>query len=152
MRYQLQSMVDACPTDTLAGKRDRLLLIVLRALEGRPGELVALRAQDVVINPPPSRSIGLNVGTYGLDIPAGEYTDHDPCELADIWLTKACLDPWLLFRPITKDDLVQLCSLTPAAVNQIVKRAARRAELDNPQSFTARSVRGPVRRKVGQQG
>lgn len=159
-RAQLQAMVDACP-DTLAGKRDRLLLVVLRALGGRPREVADRRCDDVIYCTG-AESGGLEFRVHGeiVTIPVGEYTDHAPSDLLDDW-TKA-VDYFVLggrnpgdplFLQVTKDDRLttrghpcDLGGLNAAAVSQIVKRAAERAGL--PGTVTARSLRGPVRQKV----
>lgn len=160
-RAELQAMVDACPAGTLAGKRDRLLLVILRALNGRSGEVAALRIADVTADPDTGfnvtvrpRSPGSNGWPVHLtSIPAGEYTEHDPCVLFINWESALALDTALrpLFLAITKDDRLQgPRGLTPASISGIVKRAATRAGLEHPERYNARRLRSPARRKVDQ--
>lgn len=164
-RAQLTAMVNACPVDTLAGKRDRLLLVVLRALEGRSGQLTALHVDEAK----PRAAGGLMVRglTINAEVPAEEFSDHDPVALFIDWMAEYCprFSSQPLFCAITKDDRIRIgrWHLTPASVTRIVKRAAARAGLDNPEQYSARSLRGvtrqpvapyrpmnPARRKVGQ--
>lgn len=149
-RAELQSMVDACDPTTLAGKRDRLLLVVLRALGGRSREAAVL---SVARSEP--GLLALFIGDEIVEIPSGEFTDHDPSQLMNAWLTaltaqsEFVIDSDMFFAPVTKDGLVRSPGgLTPWSINQIVKRAAARAGLDNPERYTARIMRGPTRRKV----
>jgi integrase len=159
-RAEIQRMVDACDPTTLAGKRDRLLLVVLRALGGRSREVAALHMEDVVDNL--GGWLVLQVGLRErIGIPPDEYTSDLPGELFMLWFTAldelssvfTPTDP--LFRAVTKDDRLSTrghpCDggrLTPWSINQIVKRAAAKAGLDNPERYTARIMRGPMRRKV----
>ena len=163
-RTELQRMVDACDPSTLAGKRDRLLLVVLRALGGRSGEAVNLRMSDVEIHE--GVGIALMVQSprdpdqeIAVMVPTGEFTDHDSMRLFCDWkghvANQASLiryyryDGGPLFWSVTKDGTLRNSNgLTPTAVNLIVKRAAARAGLDHPERFNARIMRGPVRRKV----
>lgn len=155
-RAELQRMVDACDPTTLAGKRDRLLLVVLRALGGRSREVAALRMEDVIENL--GGWLVLQVGLRErIGVPPDEYTGDLPGELFTLWSTALDDLPGVtipadpLFHAITKDGRLRsrnMDSLTPWSINQIVKRAAARAEFDNPERYTARIVRGQVRRKV----
>jgi integrase len=149
-RAELQRMVDACDPTTLAGKRDRLLLVVLRALNGRSGEAAGLRVDDAEHY---YHGINIAIGDQWVPVPAREFTEHLPSTLLAAWLDTLSESDTeqpgiLLFRQVTKDDRLGRRSLTPWSINQIVKRAAAKAGLDNPERYTARIMRGPVRRKV----
>lgn len=153
-RAELQRMVDACDPTTLAGKRDRLLLVVLRALGGRSGEACGLTVDDAEVTTG-TESGGLVLRVCGeiLEVPPGEVTSHEPADLFIAWYAAL---PWTtardnppLFRAITKDDRLRgQDGIAPWSINQIVKRAAARAGLDNPERYAARIMRGPTRRKA----
>ena len=161
-RTELQRMVDACDPTTLAGKRDRLLLVVLRALGGRSREVAALRECDALLDS--NGEVVLYVGRgipQVIDIPDREYSDTRLSGLLTYWKVAVealhphhrITDP--LFRSIAKNDKLRKPTalnisggLNPASINQTVKRTAARAGLDNPEQYSARCMRGPARRKV----
>jgi len=152
-RERLRMMSAACDPNTLTGKRDRLLLVIGWALAGRRSELAALRIEDVRIADDELeiliRSSKTDKDSEGemVDVPAGEHVDTDPVGLLNDWLT-ALADAGVdntsgpLFRAITQHDrLYRYGSLSPAAINGIVRRAAIRAGLPNAHLYTAHSLR-----------
>lgn len=152
-RERLRAMSGACDPNTLTGKRDRLLLVTGWALAGRRSELAALRIEDVRVADDELdiliRSSKTDKDSLGetVDVPAGEHVDTDPVGLLNDWLTAlndVGVDPTTgpLFRAITRNDrLYRYGSLSAAAINGIVRRAAIRAGLPNAQLYTAHSLR-----------
>src|ERR1051326_5522798 len=152
-RDQLRAMSGACDRNTLAGRRDRLLLVIGWALAGRRSELAALRIEDVRVV---DNELEILVRTSKVDkqsegetvyVPAGEHVDTDPVGLLDDWLAAlagcgACATEGPLFRAVTRDDrLYRYGRLSPAAINELVKRAARRAGLPRAHLYSAHSLR-----------
>src|ERR1051326_773704 len=158
-RDQLRAMSGACDRNTLAGRRDRLLLVIGWALAGRRSELAALRIEDVRVV---DNELEILVRTSKVDkqsegetvyVPAGEHVDTDPVGLLDDWLAAleiggGCATEGALFRAVTRDDrLYRYGRLSPAAINELVKRAGGggvgRLPAGGP-AFRAGNTRGPL--------
>lgn len=152
-RDRLRQMSAACNRDTLTGRRDRLLLVIGWALAGRRSELAALRIEDVRVVGD-ELSVLIRVSKTDQDargatktIPAGEHVDTDPVGLLADWIE--ALDgsgvdttTGYLLRAITRHDrLYKYGRLSPAAINELVKRAAIRAGLPSAHLYSAHSLR-----------
>lgn len=155
-RARLRQMSAACDPETLAGKRDRLLLVIGWALAGRRSELAALRIEDIrpgdddldiVI-----RSSKTDKDAVGevVNVPAGEHVDTDPVGLFRAWLAALAnagafpdgeaTGP--LFRAVTaRGKLYQHGSLSADAIHDLVRRAAQRAGLPNASQYSGHSLR-----------
>lgn len=152
-RDRLRAMSAACNLGTLAGKRDRLLLVIGWALAGRRSELAALRVEEVRVTDDELeiliRSSKTDKDSDGetVGVPAGEHVDTDPVGLLNNWLTAlgdVGGDPTAgyLFRAITRHDrLYRYGRLSGEAINAVVRRAAVRAGLPNAHLYTAHSLR-----------
>lgn len=163
-RQRLQQMSAACDRSTLAGRRDRLLLVIGWALAGRRSELAALRAEDVhTVDGELEVHIRMSKTDKDaegdtVNVPPGEHVDTDPIGLLDDWLTALAghgIDPTcgFLFRAITKDDRpYRHGRLTPAAINAIIKRAAQRAGLPQAHLYSAHSLRAGFATQASQDG
>jgi integrase len=152
-RDRLRQMSAACDRNTLAGRRDRLLLVIGWALAGRRSELATLRIEDVQVVDSELeiliRSSKTDKGSAGavVNVPAGEHVDTDPVGLLGEWLSALAecggdsTTGWL-FRAVTRNDrLYRYGKLSPAAVNDVVKRAAKRAGLPQAHLYSAHSLR-----------
>jgi len=166
-RARLRQMSAACDASTLAGKRDRLLLVIGWALAGRRSELAALRIEDVTIEDDDlmihirkSKTDKESVGETVV-VPAGEHVDTDPIGLFNDWIGALAergesTHTGPLFRAITARDklqrehvvirasdgaVLQFGRLSADAVNDLVQRAAQRACLPNAHLFSAHSLR-----------
>lgn len=152
-RERLKQMSAACDRTTLTGRRDRLLLVTGWALAGRRSELADLRIEDVVIvdgelevyirkSKTDKDATGATV-----NIPAGEHVDTDPVGLLTEWLDALAThgvdtSRGPLFRAVTQHDrLYRHGSITPAGINAVVKRAAKRAGLPHAHLYSAHSLR-----------
>ncbi|MDX7953362.1 site-specific integrase [Lichenihabitans sp. Uapishka_5] len=129
---------------TLAGKRDRALLLIGFAAALRRSELVALNVADIERQP---EGIIIRIRKSKTDqegsghevaIPRG--SKLRPVEALDAWLSAAGITEGPLFRPVNKGDRLQPGRLEDRAVARIVKRYAIGAKLD-PSAFSGHSLR-----------
>lgn len=152
-RARLQQMSAACDPHTLAGKRDRLLLVLGWALAGRRSELAALHIEDTTVVGDELdvliRSSKTDKDAEGevVPVPAGEHVDTDPVGLYRAWLAalaehSADTTRGPLLRSVTQHDrLYQHGSITPQAINSIVRRTAHAAGLPQWWLYSAHSLR-----------
>jgi PAS domain S-box-containing protein len=166
----IAAMVSATPADTVAGKRDRALLLLTFAASLRRGELAGLDRSQVEITPDgmtlrlPARGRepdGEAGGDATVFVPrASEAGDLCPVAALEAWLDAAGIadaPAGPVFRPVTLSGRVQARSMTGHAVAEIIKRAAAASGKD-PRRFTVQSLRarptlaeaaGPPVRLVG---
>lgn len=133
----LRAMSAALP-GTIAGARDRALLLVGYGAGLRPGELVALRASDV-------RTVAdgmvVRVARGPVLVPFG--SDDHLCSVRawHAWSRAARVhDDAPAFRSVDRHGRVGTGALGEKAVTRIVRRAAQRAGLD-PEQWSGRSLR-----------
>jgi len=143
---ELRLLLAVTPDDTLAGLRDRALLLIGFAGGFRRGELVALDVEDVE-----ETEDGLRIGIRRsktdqegegreVGIPRGQKSETDPVRALRAWRAAACVDTGPLFRPVNRHDTVRNCRLSAEGAAGIVKRAAERAGLD-PTRYAGHSLR-----------
>ncbi len=143
---ELRVLLAVTPEDTLAGLRDRALLLIGFAGGFRRGELVALDAEDVE-----ETEDGLRIGIRRsktdqeaagreVGIPRGQKPETDPVRALGAWQGAARVDTGPLVRPVNRHDQVQDRRLTAEGVAMVVKRAAERAGLD-PTRYAGHSLR-----------
>lgn len=130
--------------DTLAGKRDRALLLIGFAAALRRSELVALNVADIERQP---EGIIVKIRVSKTDqekrghevaIPRG--SKLRPVEALDAWLAAAGIREGALFRAVNKGDRLQPDRLEDRAVARIIKKNAAWAKLD-PSTFSGHSLR-----------
>ena len=129
--------------DTLAGKRDRALIVLGFAAALRRSELVGLGFGDVSRN---GDGVFLHIRRSKTDqdgrgdeiaVPSG--AKLKPVEALDAWLEASGIVSGALFRAVDRHE--RLCGpLSDRAAAEIVKRAASRAKLD-PARFSGHSLR-----------
>lgn len=143
---ELRSMLAALPTDTLAGQRDRALLLVGFAGAFRRSELVALTVADVAFEPDGARvqlrrsktdqeGAGREVG-----LPYGSDPSTCPVRALRAWLEAGEVKDGPLFRAVDQHGHVSKTGLSDRSVALIVKRAAKAANLDETR-FSGHSLR-----------
>lgn len=137
MTEELCGIVDALPS-TLAGARDRALLLVGFAGAMRRSELVGLD-----IGQRSSGALGLvelehagariildrgKTDQEGHGFTKGLLRGTSPCPVAALehWLGLAGITTGPIFRPITKEDRIGSSRLTDRSVADIIKRSVRR--------------------------
>jgi site-specific recombinase XerD len=130
--------------DTLAGKRDRAILLLGFAAALRRSELVALEVSDlertsegVVVHVRQSKT---DQEGAGAEIPVPRGSRLKPCEAIETWLSAANIADGPVFRPINKGGSIGSDALTGHAVADIVKRYAAAAKLDAT-TFSGHSLR-----------
>lgn len=143
---EVRRMVAKIDPGTLAGARDRALLLVGFALAARRSELVALTVADLehrhegyAVTIRRSKTDQHAAGTVRA-LPTG--TDPETCPVAalEAWMTAAGITDGPLFRPVDRWGRVGDRSLSPATVALVVKQAATRAGFD-PDRFAGHSLR-----------
>jgi integrase len=164
---RIRQMLAVCPVDTLAGLRDRVMLLLGYYMRARRSELARLRISDVrFIAPTLLLAIKrVSKNTRAGDDPGGkEYEIDDPTVLEAVRLYLDALDrlgqkaPHLPFlRSVDQWGHVgslnkQKQGITPIAINNAVKRIATKAKLDVADTVTAHGLRAGVPTDLGAKG
>lgn len=146
----LRQAVAALDTTTLRGRRDRLLLVFGFTTMARRSELAALTLADVAETPD---GLEVTVRTSKTDkqsqgsvraLPPGGHPDTDPVRLHAAWradLVARAVTAGPLLPRFRRGDHPTAAPLSGAAVNEIVKAAARAAALPDPDRYTGHSLR-----------
>jgi integrase len=134
------------PQSTLSVCRDNALLQVGFLGAFRRSELVAIKVEDIdwqlagmEILIPKSKTDQLNTGQYCV-IPNG---NEQLCAVRALksWLEKADIKDGFVFRRIHRGNKTSNLSITPDSVNEILKKHAVAAGLDNGMDFSSHSMR-----------
>jgi len=142
----LRRMVSTCPADSLAGARDRALLLLGFAGAFRRSELVGLDIEDLEETADGLRiqlrrsktdqeGEGREVG-----VPFGQHPETCPIRAFRAWQAAGDIESGALFRPVNRHDQLHGTRLTDKGVARIVKRAAERAGLE-PSRYAGHSLR-----------
>ena len=139
----LTTMLATIPADTLAGKRDRALILLGFAGAFRRSELVALTVEDLAFEPEGMRvrvrrSKSDQEGK-GHEVAILRGTKLRPVAAVQDWLQAAAITAGPVFRRIDRHGKVR-DGLTPQTVALVVKRYADAAGLD-PAAFAGHSLR-----------
>ena len=136
-------MVKKLPA-TLAGKRDRAVLLLGFAAALRRSELIGLCVSNVEST---TDGAFLRIGKSKTDQEGVGYTIAIPrggklgvLEALDDWLAASAIESGPLFRQITRHGAIGARALTGQSVALIVKRVAKAAKLD-PALFSGHSLR-----------
>lgn len=156
---KLRGMVATCDADTLAGLRDRALIVAGFACGARRSELAALNIRDVEFT---EQGVILSIRTSKADrqsrgrrpkLPPGNHPETCPVLTLHAWLDALAargIAAGPLFRRIDRYDKLGRAPhgrgdpqgrLTGQGVLLIVRRAAKRAGLDHASAFTGHSLR-----------
>lgn len=151
----LRKMIEATDPESLAGKRDRVMLVLGFSAMMRRSELAALRIEDlcftddgVTVLIRQSKTDQEAAGAE-VHVPHGVHADTDPVRVAQAWLSAlselGVIDGPLL-RRINRWGALQPGTFSGAAVNQAVQRLAVAAGLPDAVKFTAHGLRagGPT--------
>lgn len=158
MPPELFDVLDACPATrtwktrgrapepSLAGVRDRALLLVGFVGALRRSELAALELQDVdehtnglVLTLRRSKTNQTGEQPELVVLPRAGNPDRCPVTALQTWTTLAGITDGPLFRGVTKSNRVNDRPLNPESVNDLVQAAAARAGL--PAGYSAHSLR-----------
>lgn len=141
----IHMMLDSLP-DTLAGRRNRALLLLGYAGALRRSELVALTTSDLEFTPEGlkvrirrSKTDPTGAG-HTIGVLFGSELATCPIRSLQSWLRAAAIQQGPLFRPVSRGGRIGKKALTPQSVALIVKQAAAAAGLD-PTPFAGHSLR-----------
>ncbi|HET6710073.1 site-specific integrase [Amycolatopsis sp.] len=136
----LRAMSRACP-DTLAGARDRAMLLIGFPIAARCSDLANLLVTDV--QPVDDRGLAVTVrhgkSTGDMVVPRRENADTDPVRAWFAWRSGAGITEGPAFRRVDRHGNVGEPALSTTGVNQILTRAGVRAGLPYP--VTGHSLR-----------
>ena len=140
---RVEAMLKAIPADTLAGKRDRALLLFGFAGAFRRSELVALEVSDLVFEPEgvrvTIRRSKADQEGQGQEVAILRGTKLRPVAALRAWLAAAGIEDGPVFRAVNRHGGVG-SALTGQSVALVVKRWADAAGLD-PAAFGGHSLR-----------
>jgi integrase len=142
---QMRKLVAACGED-LNGVRDRTLLLVGFAGGFRRSELAVIEVSDLEFSASgltiqvrrsktDQEGVGRRVG-----IPFGADSDTCPVRALKRWLAESGIVVGPVFRSVRQNGTIKKSALNPDSIAWIIKRAARRAGLDE-EVFAGHSLR-----------
>lgn len=156
---ELLQVVDACPTTkhwrtqgrkaetSLAGARDRALLLVGFVAALRRSELVGIEVADLAEHPnglvltiPRSKVNQTGEKAELVAVPRAARAAYCPVAAVRQWLELAGIAEGAVFRKVTKGNRAATTALHPESANSLVQEAVRRAGID-PAPFSAHSLR-----------
>jgi len=123
---ELRAISRALPA-TLAGLRDRAVLLLGYGAGLRPGELVRLDVAHVRRVP---AGLRIDVGRRPVVVPFGSATELCAVDAWTRWRHGAALRRGPAFRAVDRHEHVGTARLSVKAITRIVRRAADRAALD----------------------
>jgi integrase len=161
---RLRAMLELCPPHTLAGARDRVLLLLGYYMRARASELSRLRVADLTFVSADLLVVVKRVSKNDNTDSGREYEIDDPVCLTAVrtWLDALkqrgqdgrhrpllrAVDRWGNLRPAGRDGW----GLTRQAINTLVKRIAADAALDVAADVTAHGLRAGVPTDLGAAG
>ena len=151
----VQKMLAALP-DTLAGRRDRALLLIGFAGAFRRSELVDLDVADIRLDTKVTIKVKrakTDQEGQGLTKVIPRLTDKALCPVTALqdWLEASGIQSGAVFRQIDRWGQVRQRRLTPQSVALIIKLAAKRAGLESRQ-FAGHSLRSGFITEAAQAG
>jgi integrase len=136
---ELRTVSLSCP-DTLAGRRDRALLLLGFAIASRCSDLANLLVTDIAPDPKGlcvTVRFGKAIGTSPIEY--GHHLATCAVRAWTAWTTAAAITAGPAFRRVDRHNRLLRDGLSPQAVDQALLRAGRRANLPYP--LTAHSLR-----------
>ena len=154
---ELRRLIAVTPDETLAGYRDRALMLIGFAGGFRRGELVALDVEDIeetedglIVQIRRSKTDPEGHGRP-VGIPYGQHPQTCPVRALRAWREAAAIASGPLFCPIDRHDRPAPTRLTDKGVARIVKRACSRAGID-PARYAGHSLRSGLATSAGRGG
>lgn len=141
----LRRLVETCDPDTVAGARDRALLVLGWTMMARRSELAELDVEDVRVSHDwlrvtvrRSKTDQDGVGAV-VEVPRGEHAETCPVRLVEAWLAVLGETTGPLFRPVDRHGRMggdprfagraKGARMAPQAVEVVMRRAVLRAGL-----------------------
>ena len=155
VRTVLSEALERCYERTLAGRRDRALLLVAFGSGGRRrSEVAGLKVEDVIEEAPvpadPADPQSPKLRCYSLELGRTKTTAAEdrarvklvglPADALKAWLDAARIRTGPVFRRIDRWERVSDEPLSPLGVNYIVKQCLKRAGHD-PRAYSAHGLR-----------
>ncbi|MGO9434861.1 MAG: site-specific integrase, partial [Terracidiphilus sp.] len=146
---EIRRMVAACP-DTLAGLRDKALVLVSFAAALRRSETAALRVGDVIIVPEKGCGMTLTIRRSKTDqeaagrtvaIPRGANESTCAVRALLLYIERAQIVSGCVFRKIDQVGRLSPRGLHSDSIGRLVKKIAARAGLKNIEALGAHSLR-----------
>jgi len=162
----LTELLKTCHGGKLVDLRDRALLLMAFASGGRRrSEMAGLRVEqlheEVPVPADPLDPMSPRLPCLSIQLGRTKTSDADedarvllvgsPVEALRAWMKVAGITKGALFRPIDRWDNIDICALTPQAVNQILKQRCAKAGLD-PKLFSAHGLRSGYLTEAGRAG
>lgn len=161
---RLRQMLTVCSPGTLAGQRNRVLLLLGYYIRGRASELAALRISDLEFVSAGLVVVHKRVSKNDKNSKGREYEVDDPDSLAALrdWLASLkeagqadpslpllrSVDMWGNLGPVNARGQ----GLTRQAINNLVKSIAKTAKVDVADAVTAHGLRAGVPTDLGAAG
>ena len=151
----LQQLLESCDPETLAGKRDKALLVLGYALYSRRSELSGLWIEDVerteqglMILIRTSKTDRESEGQH-VPVKAGRHPDTDPVAILEDWLAALSargVSSGRLLRAVTRHGTLHPAgAMSGAAINERVRVLGHRAGVRGAEQLTAHGLRsGPA--------
>ena len=128
---ELGQVSRACP-DTVAGRRDRALLLLEFGIAGRVSDVGHLLVPDIADDPPHGLVVtvrhGKSIGTS--PIVYGQHRETCAVRAWHDWVAAAGLRHGPALRPVDRWGHIGTDALSPQAIDEILIRAGERAGLD----------------------
>lgn len=137
----LRTICDAFPIDTLAGVRDRALVLLAFSIAGRRSEVANLRVADIE---PHENGLRVTVrfgktGARTVPVPRGTHARTCPVQAWEAWKAASGITEGSAFRRIDRHGNMLADGLSGQAAGNILNRAGRAAGL--PVWLTGHSAR-----------
>lgn len=146
---ELRAMSEACP-ESLAGARDRALILIGFAIGGRRSEIAHLNVADLV-DVPEGLLATVRFGKTGrreVAIPYGQHLATCPVRTWRAWLEVSGLEDGPALRQVDRHGNVR-GALAPAGIGDIITRASERAGLGRRTAHGLRSGMATEARRAG---
>ncbi|TCP50921.1 phage integrase family protein [Tamaricihabitans halophyticus] len=148
----LRAMSRACPS-SVAGLRDRAVLLLGFTIAARRSELAGLRVTDLVSAGSDGLLARLGYTKTGPDeraVPYGVHRDTCPVSAWHAWRQAAGMTEGPAFRRVDRHDHVFAAGLSAQAIGEVIARCGKRAEL--PFRITGHSLRAGLATEARRNG
>lgn len=147
-RSLLEAATRGLDDTALRDVRDKALLLLGFACALRRSEIVSIQVEDlrfeegsgVILAIPVSKTDQERTG-HLVAMPYAKDTSLCPVKALERWLELSGVRTGALFRGVLKNGEIRGAALNPGSVNDIIKRAARKAGVPDPEEYSGHSLR-----------